>query len=181
MRRGLLSFLCLAFLLFAYTPVSATLITGFDNTLTSAYWYGTLDNPVEFVKEKGVPISGLVNSNPETEEAWLEALLGLTYDDGSVELYSKIEYPADPEVLLHSNYNPGFNFEYAVVKYGNFWAAYESDPGAGGLDVLNVGPLENAISHVTYFNGTPIPEPSTMLLLGFGLIGLAAFGRKRFF
>ena len=31
------------------------------------------------------------------------------------------------------------------------------------------------------FNASPIPEPATMLLFGTGLIGVAAFGRKKLF
>jgi len=46
------------------------------------------------------------------------------------------------------------------------------------IDFSNIAPTGTTTGD--YNLNSPIPEPTTMLLLGFGLIGLAGYGRKKF-
>lgn len=121
----------------------------------------------------------LGNSNPTTEEAWLEGLLGLTYNDPSVNFLDDIQANeggiGDDDKQL-TNYDPGFAWDYAIVKYNGQWIAYED---TGNDNLLTTGIFPKGISHVDFFGPQPVPEPATMLLLGSGLIGLWGF-RKMF-
>lgn len=46
------------------------------------------------------------------------------------------------------------------------------------IELKGFWPLQGAISHVSIFGPTPVPEPTTLLLLGSGLVALCLVSRK---
>jgi hypothetical protein len=76
---------------------------------------------------------------------------------------------------------------YLLVKDGNHAPAWYlfglSDAGWNGMEDLVLSgfwPDGGAISHVTLYGTQSVPEPTTMLLFGSGILFVGAFGRKRF-
>src|SRR6266850_3393616 len=90
------------------------------------------------------PTSDLHDSSPKTEQAWLETLLGGT----KLSFVLDVQQPAGADGKSLTNYNPGVDWDYAIVKYAKIWSAYSDSPND---NLLSVGPLSKGISHVDFF------------------------------
>ncbi len=140
--------------------------------------------------------TNLSNNGENAERSWVAGVLG----DSSVTFVDKLEDISDASwKVAFENTNVyalslgsfPLYYDYFLVKLGNnntgftdylfqnnaelSWAVLDLTTGlAIGNDIDN-------ISHISLFNvdSTPVPEPSTLLMLGAGLLGLGMYGRRR--
>ncbi len=110
---------------------------------------------------------------------------GTTYTDDD----SKLFLFDSSGVLLAENDDDGFSGEsfiddYAIIADGIYYAAvttYDNDPiFSGGIISGWEDDGESSFDfNIIITNASPVPEPSTMLLFGIGLISLAGVNRRK--
>ena len=164
--------------------LSLSIIFGF---LTIAYSYPYSGEFINIFD--GNDTIATMNSIETDVESWFSTQKGITRDI-EFALYDKIDAPDTTGSNMTITYDASNLFgtwatnvfiEFYTVKASNKFALYWIDGGAtfGNWTTEHIGVHE--ISHLSTWNSltTPTPEPATMLLFGFGLIGLAGAVRKK--
>lgn len=142
------------------------------STGTVLYWLGADYN-------NGFALN-LLASSPTYEGAWLDGLL-----DNSVptaQYYDRWQAGIDFDddlTTISLDTSALFDWEYAVVKAGIYWAAYYDDDNSNVLNYPDGVAPQQGISHITWFNAVAVPVPPTVILFGSGLICLLGFRRMR--
>lgn len=140
--------------------------------------------------------SDFVANDYDSELAWVQSVLGSEFffadsDKMDTETLWTVTDQLSTAYALELSSEPSHYF----IKIGLGGTSlvddhflYQNDPltlfavvseldWTGGNDIQNIDVFR--ISHLAPIGGTSVPEPSTILLLGLGLVGIAGIGRKK--
>jgi hypothetical protein len=107
-------------------------------------------------------------NNDQKEQADFQLLLWSLQDYGDTSLYTK-------NSLIYNSSNNGTNNPWYITYVMNS----SKLQGSYGTEVINIVGVDSNGNHIDIQNQlTNVPEPMTLLLLGFGLIGMSGLRKK---
>lgn len=147
---------------------------GFTDADYSGYYLGTFSGNLDetdletlITKYLGVPFDGTYYK--AESPTWAQGPLSVTLNPGGL---------TGTWTLSGAN-QIGFYAVKAATETALYYVnPYQSSGTWSTEHLLNNGGNQPAISHLSAFPETAVPEPMTLLLLGLGLVGLAGLRRK---
>jgi hypothetical protein len=148
---------------------------GFDPILALWDSSGNLINEQDDGHTVGSTVSNGVSYTHGSWDSYFQASLSAGDYIASITQYNNFSVSNQLSDGFINDGNPDFTYDQGYgsqPKFNGVWTDDDPRTGDWSFHVLNV---EQASAT------NPVPEPSTILLLGTGLLGLAGLGRKRLF